>query len=147
MQRLRALASWMTTGAVTLALALAVVVSGQLAKVPTPVASPPVTTVAVSHHATAAHTVVRAARSTLVAMTPVQRHTTIRKAPARPANVATTTVPATTTSTSTTTTTTTTTSTTTTTLPPVTTTTRPHRGDGGGGSGSGGGSDDPPGSD
>ena len=147
MQRLRALASWMTTGVVTLALALAVVASGQLARVPTPVASPPVTTIAVSHRATTsvAHDVVRPARSRLVATPPVKPQTAIHKTPVRPTHVATTTVPSTTTSTTSTTTSTTTTSTTTTsTIPPTTTTTRPHRGDGGGGSG--GGSDDPPGS-
>src|SRR5664280_589114 len=138
MQRLRALASWMTTGAVTLALALAVVASGQLEKVPTPVASPAVTTIPVSHRATVAvtHDVVRTARMTLVATTPVKRHTTTHKATQRPAKVATTTVPPTTTTTTTTSTLPpATTTTTTSTLPPATTTTRPHRGGDGGGSG------------
>ena len=152
MQRLRAFASWMTTGAVTLALALTVVVSGQLTKSQSLATNPVGSTIVVRHRPAVVvnHKVGQPARAKLVDTSSQNRLPTVHKAPVRPTDSATTTVaPTTTTSTTTTTTSTTTTSTTTTTttLPPVTTSTHPHHHGDGGGDGSGGGSDDPPGSD
>lgn len=148
MQRLRALASWMTTGAVTLALALAIVVSGQLTKPPTHVTSEVATTTTTLHPAVVhlKHESVVTTTSIPVSGPSLPRHVH-RVRPTTHSSVLETTIPTTTTTTSTSstpsTTTTTTSTTTTTTLPPTTTTTHPHHGDDGGGSG--GGSDDPPG--
>ena len=132
MERLRAFSSWITTGMVTLGLAVAVVLSNHVLTPATLTGASAPTAVATAPHTTSAPHAVSVTPTTLEVAS-VRKISTHRPTTTAPQVQIKTVADVGTTTTSTSTTTTTTTTTVPVTFPPASTTTRPHGDDGGGG--------------